>query len=551
MRRYKLDKPMVESKYPPKSKNVLWVDINESTGEPLSIKEFKNGNWETILSNVCSPENFLDTITYGVRWTKQGILESPKLERIGNLDMHKKLPIQNLFRGCVAKQDQIQYYLDANDWSKKEDGTPSVLDGTDGTVRVHTPKFYLKSWTYYDDATQLDVREVRISQVKVDNTWTEIPSCVIDAYCPSLNINDDVFKAESVNVRNSDKLTSFIGGAYNDWWDTENEEINFEKVFTNTDERLTDYGKSLTGVTRAQAREFAQNAGSELLSYFIYKALYWCMVIEYATFDLMLPINTTKTSEGFTQGGIGMGLRNGNTTITEDDEYGEENGSGIFNYSTYSDGYGRYGSRTPNGWADSLGNSTDSKVLFAEGETVGTGENPLIQDVSVFKWRGFENFCGDQYIWLDGFLSGTGYEEDKLFPAALYITEKSDALDDTFSNKEIIIPAVYTDGNGTISDYNLGDKADMIGNSEEAENYHLGMCDDQYLSVSYVLQYDDSEHKIYQPINEDGSDGKKVLRCGAYCFAASPDPGPGRFDAYYELSGAFDDVGFRTLNRIS
>lgn len=51
MRRFKFNKPIVESAYPPESKNVLWVDINESTGSIISIKEFKKGDWVDIVSN--------------------------------------------------------------------------------------------------------------------------------------------------------------------------------------------------------------------------------------------------------------------------------------------------------------------------------------------------------------------------------------------------------------------------------------------------------------------------------------------------------------------
>ena len=52
MKRFQFNKPMVESKYPPQSKDILWVDIEESTGELKTIKEFKNNNWETILEKI-------------------------------------------------------------------------------------------------------------------------------------------------------------------------------------------------------------------------------------------------------------------------------------------------------------------------------------------------------------------------------------------------------------------------------------------------------------------------------------------------------------------
>lgn len=52
MRRFKFDKPLVESAYPPESKNVLWVDINETTGSLTSIKEYNNGEWKEIIGEV-------------------------------------------------------------------------------------------------------------------------------------------------------------------------------------------------------------------------------------------------------------------------------------------------------------------------------------------------------------------------------------------------------------------------------------------------------------------------------------------------------------------
>lgn len=587
MRKFRFNKPLVVSPYPPTSKNVLWVKVDTQTQAAIEIKEVKaSGQWETVsqvnetmkeelvqayinlggtkdLSEASMQEVIKafselqpvgpdkDLFSYGVRWTKSGILESPKLERVGNPALHRTLPIQNLFRGCVAQQEEIQYYLDPEDWSKKEDGTPSKLDGTDGTVRIHTPKFYLRSWAYKDKETGEDVREVRISQVQIDESWKEIPSCVIDAYCPTLDITEgaSIYDGKAVSVCSMDSAnpTNFIGGCYNNWCsDHEDGEIQSQYIYTNADARLTDYGKPLTGLTRAEARQFAQNAGAELLSYFIYKALYWCMVIEYGTFDLMMPIDETLTPEGFKQGGIGRGLRNGNSTITEEDEYGENNGSGIVNRTDYTNGYGRYGARTPNGWANELGNGTGEKVLFAAGQTVGTGINPLIQDVSVFKWRGFENFCGDQYIWLDGFLSGAYYDEDNdvCYPSAIYMTEMSENLDDNYANKEIVLPQIKADGNGVVIDINLGTAADMFASEEDMDgeySYHVGMCDTQYKGNSPWYNGDDNQVVC--------DNYPTVLYCGAYCCGSGPGIGPGYLVADNGLSDAYDVVGFRTLNR--
>ena len=47
---------------------------------------------------------------------------------------------------CVFKNGAVVYYLDKNDCTKKVDGTPAKLDGTDGDVMVEFPKFAYKIW---------------------------------------------------------------------------------------------------------------------------------------------------------------------------------------------------------------------------------------------------------------------------------------------------------------------------------------------------------------------------------------------------------------------
>jgi hypothetical protein len=126
--------------------------------------------------------------------------------------LHKSLPIQSAYRGCVCTGSTINYYLNADDWAYKEDGvTPSVLDGTDGTVRVHTPKFYGKS------GSNGNKRWVRISTVQIDTTWVTIPELVVDAYrCTIDKTNSSLYKTASV-VNNT---TNFRGGGDRSAYDT-------------------------------------------------------------------------------------------------------------------------------------------------------------------------------------------------------------------------------------------------------------------------------------------------------------------------------------------
>ena len=46
MRKIKIQRPLIESKYPPKDTRVLWADIDERTGRLASVKQFTNGEWE-------------------------------------------------------------------------------------------------------------------------------------------------------------------------------------------------------------------------------------------------------------------------------------------------------------------------------------------------------------------------------------------------------------------------------------------------------------------------------------------------------------------------
>ena len=59
-----------------------------------------------------------DLLAYGVEWDVT--VADPALTRIGNMQYHKTLPIQNAFKGCIYADGQIQYYLNPDDWRFRE-----------------------------------------------------------------------------------------------------------------------------------------------------------------------------------------------------------------------------------------------------------------------------------------------------------------------------------------------------------------------------------------------------------------------------------------------
>lgn len=243
------------------------------------------------LPNPLTTTNFdiSEMLAYGVEWDVT--VSNPDCTRIGNLSMHKSLPIQSELKGCVAKGKEIQYYLNPNDWSLKEDGTPSVLDGTDGEVKIHVPRFYGKS------GANGNKRWVKISTMQIDDSWIEIPEMLIDAYRCTVNTTDSATPKTASVVNNT---AEYRGGGNRSDGDSETQ-------------FRTDLGKPRTNLTRATMRTYIANKadGSALFNYEYYKwVMYWLPVIEYATFNSQKAYNAELTSEGYRQGGLGAGLTN-------------------------------------------------------------------------------------------------------------------------------------------------------------------------------------------------------------------------------------------------
>ena len=78
---------------------------------------------------------------YGIRINlKNGghCVADGKLERVGNLDLHRSLPIQNRIRRYMANADSsVKYWLGANDSTLKEGGGVARLNALDGIVQLY------------------------------------------------------------------------------------------------------------------------------------------------------------------------------------------------------------------------------------------------------------------------------------------------------------------------------------------------------------------------------------------------------------------------------
>lgn len=423
-----------------------------------------------------------DIYSYGVEW--DSTVADPTLTRIGNPLLHKSLPVQSQYKGCVANGAAVNYYLNPNDWAQKADGTPSVLDGTDGTVRVHTPKFYGKSGV---EGTK---RWVRMSTIKMDDTWIEIPEMLVDAYRSTVNQTGN----KAVSVVNT--TAQFRGGGNRTANDT----------YLDTDAFRSDLGKPRTNISRANMRTYAANAGSEMLCYEYYKWIfYWAWVIEYATLNSQKAYTADLTAEGYHQGGLGDGITTWN---------GDWNA------------YNGYYPLTPCGYCNDIGNFTGVKDLVIPETVVNDSTTVASKTFKVPRWRGFDNPFGDIRTNLDGIiLERTAANQ----PSSVYTTTDPTAFgDDNTAKDKMTVAGTEVAADGWTKDFDLGETGEIIPSvvGGSATTY---VCDYHYCNAS-------STALRTLLVGGSASSGGAA---GLGCF--SSDDRVGNASAY---------VGFRTLNKV-
>lgn len=456
-----------------------------TVGQVLVNSGDGTGEWKDVEPGI-DLTGLEDIYSYGVEW--DSTVADPTLTRIGNPLLHKSLPVQSQYKGCVANGAKVNYYLDPNDWSKKADGTPSVLDGTDGTVRVHIPKFYGKS------GVEGNKRWVRISTVKCDDTWVEIPEMLLDAYRSTVNQTGN----KAVSVVNT--TAQFRGGGNRTANDT----------YLDTDAFRSDLGKPRTNISRANMRTYAANAGSEMLCYEYYKWIfYWAWVIEYATFNSQATYNAELTADGYHQGGLGPGITDWNN-----------NANGWSGYNgTYP--------ITPCGYCNDIGNFTGIKELVIPETVVDESTTVPTKTFKVPRWRGFDNPFGDIWTNLDGIiLERTAANQ----PSSVYTTSNPSAFgDDNTAKGKMTVAGKEIASDGYTKDFDLGSKGEIIPSvvGGSATTY---MCDYHWCNTA--------------------STSLRTLIVGGHAFNGGY-AGLGLFDSSYGVGVVYSYVGFRTLNRIT
>ena len=293
---------------------------------------------------------------YGVSYDES--LSSTAKPRVGNMALHQSLPIQSGMKRCVVKDDgTVNYYLDANDSTLKADGTAADLTGADGQVMVEIPEHWRK-------VTKTDGGVVTaLISAYWQQGWKHVPTYYVGAYQATVDTTLST-KNKLCSVANT--TNAFRGGSNNSAWDG-----------TYRDQR----GTPRTGLTMANYGTYARNRGSKawnFLLYDLYIDIYWLYVIEYANTNSQAAFDSSLTSEGYHQGGLGAGASTLDSTK-----------------------WNNFNSRNPFlqcGITNSLGNNS-GEVSYTMPDEYDTGVTVTIK---VCSYRGIENVFGQVYHWLEG-----------------------------------------------------------------------------------------------------------------------------------------------------
>lgn len=354
----------------------------------------------TMLDYISTLHNEED-VMYGVEWDVT--VADSAMTRIGNMALHRQLPIQNRMKGCLLDDNgKVVEYLPPTSW------LGATRDGSRGQVEVEVPDHYRKF------ETDGNIRRTKISEYPLPG-YHYVPKMYISAYEATVQRSTNML----CSVVNSDP--DYRGGDNTADWDGTYRSL---------------LGRPATNLNSPTLRTCARNRkqGStewNMLTYDAYKALFWLYYIEYANRNCQKPFNAEKDSNGFSQGGLGDGA----TTMA----YNESESLNSFN------------PIVPCGYTDSLGNSSGTipfDVEFADGS---------IRSISVARYRGIENPFGHIAKWIDGLRVRINGDQK----ASVYIAEDPALFNDEDFSEYRHAGIEPLSGEGHVKDILFGEYGDI------------------------------------------------------------------------------------------
>lgn len=282
---------------------------------------------------------------YGVEWDTAS--SNPDGVRVGNMQLHRELPIQSKIRGVILdNKGGIKSYLNNSNWGNinTEYLTESVM--------TEIPEHWYKLYQY---GTKF---RMMLSAIPLPG-YSHINQFYISSF-------------ESGIDRSSSTLISSYGvGSAN---------VN-KRGGDNTAEWDSTYrsllGCPVTNLTRDQFRQAARKRGSgwEMYTYGAHKTLFWLFAVEYATLNSQKPFNAQKDANGFAQGGLGPGP----TQMTDWTNFNNAN------------------PLIPCGYTNEFGNGSGEKAYVVKNASDGTHATLMAN-----RYRGIENPFGHVWKYTDG-----------------------------------------------------------------------------------------------------------------------------------------------------
>lgn len=287
------------------------------------------------------------------------------LVRVGNLDLHRTLPVQAKLRRFVENTDgSVKYYLHQNDSRKKDSGAVATIDSTDGNVMLEKPEYYLRieiegtKWIYAISEYPLP-GFVKMSRKSISPWFGTIDLTNNQAVsgCWLLWDGDEIARDENGFVRLKDNAAQFRGGSGSS-----------DAAKDGTYNSML--GMPRTSVSKATVRPLCKN-GTHIGAYRAYNEIAWLQRIEYANRNCQEAYTATLTSDGFHQGGLGSG------PLVASGEWST---------------WGGYKPFVPCGVTATLGNNTGRVSYTIKG---WTGGDKVVQ---VTSYRGLE--VPFEYLWM-------------------------------------------------------------------------------------------------------------------------------------------------------
>lgn len=306
-------------------------------------------NIDTIPIEGTQPEDW-----YGVSWSETS--SNPDCTRIGNMDMHRSLPIQSMMKPF--------------DITNIKDTVPETILPIDDQFQK----------TSYANAN--------------NNQWSIVST---DSDNIMIRIPEFWYTDEYVHKSNTHNL-KICPHAKPGWYHHKEAYVSaYELCETSPSSGKVCSAKGLiplVGRTREVLRKAVRGSGFDgeakwnLYTYEEHRAICHLFLVEYATRNSQKAVNTELTPEGFRQGGLGSGCTTGTATI---------NGAQTWSF-------------IPTGSSDSLG-SGSGEVTVTIQQTDSSGSNTSTITRKCNRYRGIENPFGHIWKHTDDVISvyGNGY----------------------------------------------------------------------------------------------------------------------------------------------